>query len=330
MHNTFRYAFGFIFTVMLLAIILLFTTVVKNPEGYVYYLRPGMSKFEVISELHKLGILRLDQEVALGIIALPGKKTALKTGEYHFKKGATLRSVWYQMKTGTGLYYRHLTIIPGWTFKQVRTALLKASVLRQLTASLDDKQLMDKLGHADLLPEGQFFPDTYNYTRGDTDVTVLKVAFDRMQKKLQQVWNNRSAGLPYKNAYEALIVASIIEREAYLDMERPVIAGVFMNRLASNMPLQVDATVIYGLGDRYTGKIYKENLLEDTPFNTYLHRGLPPTPISMPGFASLEAATHPERNPFYYYVTKGKGAHEFSATLNAHHAAVEAQKKQGI
>ena len=143
----------------------------------------------------------------------------------------------------------------------MRAALLKAEGLRPLTATLADQQIMERLGTPALSPEGEFFPDTYNYTRGDTDIVILKRAFKRMQNKLQEVWNYRLEGLPYKTPYEVLIVASLIEREAYLDPERPIIAGVFMNRLANNMLLQVDATVIYGMGDRYDGKP-QENLLK--------------------------------------------------------------------
>jgi len=305
----------------------LFSPAVSEENGYVYYLHPGITKRALINDLHARGII--NHPLALLIYTLPHKNAALKVGEYHFLKGSSEYSIWKQMTTGTGLMYRPFAIIPGWTFRQLRTELLKAQGLRPVTATLTDQQIMERLGSPNLAAEGEFFPDTYNYTRGDTDFLILKRAFKRMQNKLQEVWNNRMAGLPYKNSYEALIVASLIEREAFLDSERSMIAGVFMNRLANDMPLQVDATVIYGLGNRFNGKISKENLLEDTPFNTYLHKGLPPTPIAMPGFSSLRAAVHPEQTRFYYYVSKGNGAHEFSATLEAHHAAVEAQKKNG-
>lgn len=305
----------------------LFSTLVTEQNGYVYYLRPGISKRNVIHDLQERGILT--HPVALLIYTLPQKNSALKAGEYHFRKGSSAHSMWKQMTTGTGLLYRPFAIIPGWTFKQLRMGLLKAQGLRHSTATLNDRQIMERLGVPDLSPEGEFFPDTYNYTRGEDDFIILKRAFNHMQKKFQAVWNTRAQGLPYKNSYEAMVMASMIEREAYLDAERPVIAGVLMNRLNKDMLLQVDATVIYGLGDRYDGKIYRQNLLEESVYNTYLHKGLPPTPIAMPGLASIEAAMHPQQNAYYYYVAKGTGAHEFSATLDAHKAAIEAiQKKQ--
>jgi UPF0755 protein len=303
----------------------LFSTVVTEKNGYVYYLRPGISKRLVIQDLQQRGIIT--HPTALLIYTLPQKNAALKTGEYHFIKGSTTHSIWKQITTGSGLLYHPFAIIPGWTFKQLRTALMKAEGLRHTTAVMDDKQIMERLGYPNLSPEGEFFPDTYNYTRNDSDFMILKRAFNLMQKKIQELWKNRAAKLPYNNPYDALIMASLIEREAYLDCERPVIAGVLTNRLYNDMLLQVDATVIYGLGDRYTGKIYKQNLLEDTPYNSYLHKGLPPTPIAMPGLASLTAAMHPEQNNFYYYVAKGNGAHEFSMTLDAHKTAVELNQK---
>lgn len=304
----------------------LFSAVVFQDSGYIYYVKPGVSKHAVIYDLNQRGII--PHPIALSFYALPQKNAALKAGEYQFKKGSTPHSIWKQMTTGTGLYYRPIAIIPGWTFKQLRAELLKAEELRHTTASLDDKQIMERLGYPNLSPEGEFFPDTYKYTRGDVDFIILKRAFNLMQSRLNEVWKNRAENLPFKSPYEALIVASIIEREAYLDSERPIIAGVLMNRLGKEMLLQIDATVIFGLGNRYTGKIYKQDLLEDTPYNTYLHKGLPPTPIAMPGLSSLKAATHPEQNDYFYYVAKGNGGHEFSATLDAHHTAVESTKKQ--
>lgn len=323
----------YIMTSMLVCLIcvwlyFLFSPVVTEPNGYVYYLRPGISKRALITDLHEQGIIT--HPLALWIYTLPGISPSLKVGEYHFKNGASQHFIWKQITTGTGLYYRPFAIIPGWTFKQLRNELAKAQGLRHGSATLDDRSIMEKLGYPNLSPEGEFFPDTYKYTSGDNDFTILKRALHAMQAKLQEVWNARAADLPYKNAYEALIVASMIEKEGYLDSERPLIAGVLINRLNRDMLLQVDATVIYGLGDRYDGKIYKQNLLEDTPYNTYIHKGLPPTPIAFPGLASLEAATHPKQSEYYYYVARKNGAHEFSPTLELHKAAVELIRKETV
>jgi UPF0755 protein len=180
------------------------------------------------------------------------------------------------------------------------------------------------LGAANLKPEGEFFPETYYFTKGNSDLILLKHAFKAMQSKLNDAWSKRASALPYKNAYEALIAASLIEKEAYLSKERPIIAGVLVNRLKKEMLLQFDPSVIYGLGERYTGKLSKANLLENTAYNTYLHKGLPPTPIAMPSLASISAALHPEQNDYYYFVAKGDGSHQFSKTLLEHNAAVKA------
>ncbi|VVC75915.1 hypothetical protein AQUSIP_12160 [Aquicella siphonis] len=300
----------------------LFSPVVTSAGGSIYYLRPGISKRSVISELSQQGIIK--HPFMFSLYAYPHKSASLKVGEYFFPEGATPYSIWKQLTTGTGLYYRHFTIIPGWTFRQLRAGLSKAQGLKHLISTLNDQQIMQRLGRPELSPEGEFFPDTYNYTRGDIDLAILKRAFDLMQNKLNEDWQRRAAGLPYRNPYDALIAASMIEKEGYLDAERPLISSVLINRLKKDMLLQIDATVIYGLADRYDGKIHKTDLLEDTPYNTYIHKGLPPTPIAMPGSASIEAALHPQPSDYYYYVAKGDGGHQFSTSLQAHNAAVQA------
>lgn len=329
MKKPYFYIIGFILCFVSIELYFLFTSVVPQKPGYTYYLRPGTSKKVLISDLTQQGVIHHPVLYALYIYPHDYfRKTGLKTGEYHFPQGSTPYSIWKQITNGTGFLYRPFAIVPGWTFKQLRAELLKAQGLRHLTATLSDKQIMEHLGYPDFSPEGEFFPDTYNYTRGDIDLVILKRAFDFMQIKLQEAWQNRAAALPYKNKYEALIVASMIEKEGYLDTERPTIAGVLINRLNKNMALQIDATVIYGLGDRYNGKIYKENLLEDTVYNTYVHKGLPPTPIAIPGLSSIQAAMHPQQSNYYYYVAKGDGSHQFSSSLDAHHAAVQAITNQ--
>jgi UPF0755 protein len=177
-------------------------------------------------------------------------------------------------------------------------------------------------------PEGEFYPETYYYTRGVADLVILKHAYDLMQSRLNQAWESRLPGLPYQDAYQALIAASLIEKEAHLNQERPIIAGVLINRLRKNMLLQIDPTVIYGMGDRYLGKIYRRDLLDDTIYNTYVHKGLPPTPIAMPSQASIDAAIHPAAHDYYYFVAKGDGSHQFSKSLPEHHRAVQSTKGQ--
>lgn len=318
------YVYGFIAaSVCFISIWLyyLFTPIPYQQGGDTYYLRPGTSKKLAIAELSKQGIIK--HPILFSLYVFPQKSSLLKTGEYLFPKGSTPVSIWRQMTTGTGLLYHQFTIVPGWTFNQLRMELSKAQELRHITAAMDDKQIMERLGYPHYSPEGYFFPETYNYTRGVPDLIILKRACDLMQIKLNEAWENRSAGLPYKNTYEALIAASMIEKEGYLDSERPVISGVLINRLRKNMLLQIDATVIYGLGQRYDGKIHKADLLEDTVYNTYVHKGLPPTPIAMPGLSSITAAMHPQQNDYYYYVAKGDGSHQFSKSLSEHNAAVQ-------
>ncbi|TAK77463.1 MAG: endolytic transglycosylase MltG [Gammaproteobacteria bacterium] len=298
------------------------TTVVTQAKGVVYYLRPGTSKATAIADLSRQGVIPYPALFTLYTELNP--HTYLKTGEYLFPKGSTPFSIWSQLTNGTGHFYHPFTIIPGWSFTQLRQALSQADGLRHLTAQKNDQQIMQSLGAVNLAPEGEFFPETYFYTRGVPDLIVLKHALDFMQKKLNEAWQQRAPDLPYRNEYEALIAASLIEKEAHLDIERPIIAGVLVNRLRKGMLLQCDPTVIYGMGSRYDGKIHKANLLENTPYNTYLHKGLPPTPIAMPSMASITAALHPQQNDYYYFVAKGDGSHQFSKTLKEHNAAVKA------
>jgi UPF0755 protein len=302
--------------------------VVEQREGYIFYLKPGTSKQRLVAELNEAGVI--NHPLLFAIYAYPQFNSQLKTGEYFFPTGSTSRSIWQQITTGKGLYYRSFAIIPGWTFQQLRVQLNKAEGLRHFTADLTDKQVMTDIANENVLAEGQFFPETYYYTRGNLDLVILQRAYDLMQKRLQEAWETRAADLPFKSAYEALIAASLVEKEAYLKQECPIIASVIVNRLRKNMLLQIDPTVIYGMGSRYDGKIHKENLRENTPYNTYVNKGLPPTPIAMPSMAAIEAVMHPATTEFYYFVARGDGSHEFSKTLTEHHAAVDAAIKRKV
>lgn len=297
-------------------------SVVSSKNGFVFYVSPGMSKKTMIAELHQRDVIKHDWLYAFYI--LMQRKTPLKTGEYFFPQHSTPYSIWQQISNGKGFYYRSFMIIPGWTFAQLRQQLDQAEGLRHMTQGATDETIMTFLGHIEMQPEGEFFTETYNYTRGDQDLVILLRAFNDRQRQLEEAWQGRARDLPYKSKYDALIIASIVEKEAYLDVERPIIAGVILNRLKLTMPLQLDPTVIYGLGSRYNGKIYKKDLLEDTPYNTYLHTGLTPTPISMPSTASINAVMHPAKHHYLYFVTKGDGGHQFSSTIQAHQVAVQA------
>ncbi len=295
----------------------LYRSRVAEPQGEIYYLKPAEKKVTVIEELSIT-------PKWLAVLYIYAHPTAhLKEGEYFFPKGATLAAIFHQITTGSGLYYRAFTIVPGWTFAEVRANLNQNPMLHHLTRNWSDAMIMQQLGSPISQAEGLFFPETYRYTRGVTDLVILKQAYALMQFQLNQAWQMRAANLPYQNPYEALITASLIEREGYLDKERPEISGVIINRLNKHMRLQIDASVIYGLGSAYTGTLHKADLTDPSVYNTYLHSGLPPTPIAMPGMPSILAALHPEMSNNYYYVAKGDGSHVFSETLEQQEAAIK-------
>lgn len=297
-----------------------FVPVVIQEEGIVYYLKPGMAKRAVIEDLADKNIIQHPN--LLTLYALPQKSSQLKSGEYKFIQGSTTLSIWKQVTSGTGLYYHHFTIIPGWSFNQLRFELLQQTSLKHNISGLNDKQIMEHLGDQHSLPEGLFYPETYSYTRGVSDLSILKKAYDLMRHKLEDAWDHRATDLPYKDEYDALIAASLIEKEAYLNVERPLIAGVLVNRLNHNMLLQFDPSVIYGLGQNYDGKIHKQNLMIDSAYNTYLHKGLPPTPIAIPSQFSIDAAVHPKKHDYFYFVARGDGTHQFSKSLIEHNKAI--------
>ncbi len=250
----------------------------------------------------------------------------LKAGQYLFRKGTSESHILYQITTGTGLAYHTFTIVPGWNFKELRAALSHDPYLHQTIQSLSDDNIMKKLG-ANFKPEGLFYPDTYYFMDGADDMFILNRSYNAMQKKLNNAWKTRDPELPFKTPYEALIAASIIEKEAYVEQELPKIAGVMINRLKKDMLLQFDPTVIYGVGDKYTGSIRRSDLQANNPYNTYVHKGLPPTPIAMPSMAAITAILHPMQHDYYYFVADSTGNSTFSGELNDHNKAVETARK---
>ena len=250
-----------------------------------------------------------------------GQARLIRAGSYEIHQGATPRELLNKMVRGDEVL-EQLRLIEGWTFKQVRAAMAKSPALKPTTQGISEAELMGLLGAAGLAAEGQFFPDTYAYSRGVSDLTVLKRAHLAMQKRLAAAWAQRSADLPLKTAGEALILASIVEKETGTESDRALVSAVFINRLRIGMPMQTDPTVIYGLGDAFDGDLRRSHLRADTPFNTYTRGGLPPTPIAMPGLASLQAALHPANSKALYFVARGDGSSEFSNDLAAHNRAV--------
>nr|WP_276583521.1 endolytic transglycosylase MltG [Pseudomonas sp. RIT-PI-S] len=245
----------------------------------------------------------------------------LHTGEYRLGPTMTVREMFGLWQRGEVVQYS-LTLVEGWTFRQVRTALARQEKLKQTLAGLSDEDVMAKLGHPGVFPEGRFFPDTYKYVKGMSDTQLLEQAFTRLDAVLAQEWQARDPALPYNDPYQALIMASLIEKETGVPQERGEIAGVFVRRLATGMLLQTDPTVIYGMGERYSGRITRADLREPNPYNTYLNPGLPPTPIAMAGREAIRAALNPTPGESLYFVAKGDGSHVFSADIDAHNQAV--------
>lgn len=245
----------------------------------------------------------------------------LQGGEYRLEPGMTVNDLFNDWVSGNVVQYS-LTLVEGWNIRQLRTALAAQGKLEQTLAGVDDVELMRRVGEPGMHPEGRFFPDTYRYVRGMRDIDVLIQANRRLKQVLAEEWALRADGLPYKNEYEALIMASIIEKETGVPAERGQIAGVFVRRLEKRMRLQTDPTVIYGMGDRYAGKIRRSDLREATPYNTYVISGLPPTPIAMVGREAIRAAMQPEPGKTLYFVARGDGSHVFSTTLEEHVRAV--------
>lgn len=245
----------------------------------------------------------------------------LHSGEYRLTPGMTARDMITLWQRAEVVQYS-LTLVEGWNFRQLRTALTAQPKLQQTLQGLSNEEVMVRLGQAGLHPEGRFFPDTYRYTRGVTDLELLQRAFTRLQVVLAEEWEQRDKDLPYKDAYQALIMASIIEKETGVPHERGEIAGVFVRRLARGMLLQTDPTVIYGMGERYRGRITRSDLRRPTPYNTYTQAGLPPTPIAMVGREAIHAALHPTEGKSLYFVARGDGSHVFSNTLAEHNRAV--------
>jgi UPF0755 protein len=245
----------------------------------------------------------------------------LHAGEYALDPGTTPGQLLDAMAAGRVLQ-RDFTIVDGWTFRQLRDALATVPTLRHDGASLDEAELMRRIGAPGEKPEGRFLPETYAYVKGDNDLDILKRAHLAMVRTLAELWPARDKDLPLASPYEALILASIVEKETGRADERPRIAGVFVRRLQNHMLLQTDPAVIYGMGEAYAGNIRRSDLLADTPYNTYLHAGLPPTPIALPGRPAIEAALHPAPGDALYFVARGDGSHVFARSLAEHNRNV--------
>jgi UPF0755 protein len=301
------------------------TPLVIADQGLRYQVRLGSSFKTMAADLSSQHVLS-NPRFFCWLVTYRHATHNLKAGEYYFAKGTTPDQMITQVVTGTGMIFHAFTIVPGTTFHQLRQALNSSNELSHTTRNLSDAAIMRRLGQPKLNPEGWFYPDTYYFVVDSSDIILLHRAFVAMQAKLNQLWLARADNLPFQDSYQALIAASIIEKEAHLKQELPIIAGVMMNRLHQNILLQFDPTVIYGMGAKYNGTIHQSDLHNVNPYNSYINKGLPPTPISMPGLAALDAVMHPEVNDYLFFVARGDGAHQFSRTLGEHIQAVTAAR----
>ena len=281
---------------------------------------PGTLPRGVAQAVQEAGV-DVNPELLYWWFRLSGQDRQIKAGSYELEAGITPHRLLSKLARGEESL-RAVTLVEGWNFRQVRAALGNEDVLKPDTRGLADEAIMNLLGRPGQHPEGRFFPDTYTYAKGSSDVAVLRRALRAMDKRLASAWAQRSPEAAAKTPDEALILASIVEKETGKAADRALIAAVFSNRLRSGMPLQTDPTVIYGMGPAFSGNLKKKDLQTDTPWNTYTRPGLPPTPISMPGKASLLAAVQPAPSNALYFVARGDGTSQFSASLDEHNRAV--------
>lgn len=295
-------------------------------DGVVFEIPHGTPLGSAMAELYRRGVLR-HPALLTWYARLRGDARRIHAGEYRVSPGATAASLLQSLVDGN-VYLHELTIIEGWRFRDLLKAMHENPSIKH--GDLSGSQLMAALGEPGTSPEGQFLPDTYSFEKGTNELELLRLAHAALKKKLAEAWARRSPNVQLMTPYQALILASIIEKETALPSERGMISGVLQRRLERGMRLQVDPTVIYGLGDDYDGNLHKEDLSRDTPYNTYTRRGLPPTPIALPSAASIDAAVAPVPGDALYYVATGRsdGSHYFSATLKEHDKAVRAYLKR--
>jgi UPF0755 protein len=291
-----------------------------KPGNDTYVVQSGTSLRAFARHLQQRGVLP-DSYSLVWLAYLKGHSRHLKAGEYRFRKDITPLELLDQVVAGRVVEYP-LVLLEGWTFKQMLEAMATAPGLTHTVTGLSPAEIMVRLGRAGVHPEGRFYPDTYYYSRGTTDVMLLKEAYAKMDRLLDTEWQARDVSVPLRTPGEALTLASIVEKESAVPEERGLIAGVFVNRLRKGMKLQTDPTVIYGMGAAYRGNIRIKDLRQNTPYNTYVHYGLPPTPIAMPSAQALHAALHPTETPALYFVSRGDGTHVFSGNLQDHNKAV--------
>lgn len=291
-----------------------------QPNSQEITIQPKSGLRSIANQLVKQGVLNEPWRFII-IARLLNKQSYLQAGSYTLNKNVSPYQLLLSLNHGKTTQ-GSITFIEGRTFAQMQEKIIKNDAIKQTLTGLSESEMLKLMGSDYSVAEGLFFPDTFYFDRNTTDTVILKRSYDSMQSKLAKAWQGRDANLPYKNSYQALIMASIIEKETGKAVERPMIAGVFINRLRMGMRLQTDPTVIYGMGKYYDGNLRKKDLIADTPYNTYTRDGLPPTPIAMPGMAAINAALHPTTTKALYFVGKGDGSHLFSNNLADHNLAV--------
>lgn len=290
-----------------------------------FSLKQGSSLKSTAREMQQSGLLERGWHF-VWLARLLGKSGQIRAGNYALEHPVSPLQLLKIISTGE-VSLSQVSVIEGWTFKQMRDALDTNPDITHNSANLTDEEILQRIGATENHPEGLFFPNTYYFAAGSSDLQIFKRAYQTMQKHLQQEWFARAPGLPLQSPYQALILASIIEKETGTPSDRAMIAGVFVNRLRKGMLLQTDPTVIYGMGDKFDGNLRKRDLRADSAYNTYMRRGLTPTPIALPGVAALQAALHPAQTDALYFVSRGDGSSQFSSSLTKHNRAVNRYQK---
>lgn len=294
-------------------------------EPYSFSLKQGTSLKGMSHQMHQDGLIR-NERMFEWLGRMLGRAGEIKFGSYELEKTVSPLEL-LNIVTEGRVSQTHISIIEGTTFKQLRDTLDADPELRHDSATMSETEILQRVGASEAHAEGLFFPDTYYFASGVSDLAILKRAYQTMQQHLQKNWQQRSPGLPLQTPYQALILASIVEKETGQASDRAMIAGVFINRLRRGMLLQTDPAVIYGMGDKFDGNLRKRDLLKDTPYNTYTRAGLPPTPIALPGLAALRATLHPAKTDALYFVARGDGSSVFSNSLAQHNRAVNKYQK---
>ena len=292
-----------------------------------FHINPGSGLRVAARDVVAAGVV-IDPLVLVALGKLLRVDTAIKAGSYEIREGISALGLFEKLTRGD-VTQSEIVFIEGWSFRQMRDRIDAHPDIKHESKGLSDAEILRLIGASPTAAEGMFFPDTYLFSKQSRDIEIFARSYRAMQRHLAREWEARDSGLPYADAYQALIMASIVEKETGRDQDRPLVAAVFVNRLRLGMLLQTDPTVIYGLGQSFDGNLRKRDLLTDTPYNTYTRAGLPPTPIALPGLSSLRSALHPAQSQALYFVARGDGSSQFSRTLDEHNQAVNRYQRGG-